>query len=72
MITFQVFFCCLGGWSFEGECLICLLVLIVKLLTGFEASVPHVKDFTLGVSLVIWDGAAIVQMLKAVGVSTVQ
>ena len=31
-------------------------ILVVKLLTGFEAFVPHVKDFTLGVSVVILDG----------------
>ena len=30
------------------------------------------KKFTLGVSVVILDGASIVQMLKGVGVSTVQ
>ena len=42
MITFQVFlflfFCLFLGA--EGECLICLKVLVVKLLTGFEALVP--------------------------------
>ena len=53
-------------------CLVCLIVLVVKLLTGFEASGPPVKDFALGVSVVILDGASIVQILKAVGVSTVQ
>ena len=31
-----------------------------------------VKDFTLGVSVVILDGASLVQMLKGVEVSTVQ
>ena len=40
-------------------------ILAVKLLTGFEAFVPPVKDFTL-------DGASIVQMLKVVVVSIVQ
>ena len=40
-------------------------ILDVKLLTGFEAFVPPVKDFTL-------NGASIVQMLKVVGVSIVQ
>ena len=75
MITFQVFYVFFflgGGGGFGGECLICLIVSIVKLLTGFEAFVPYVKDFKLGVSIVIWDGAAIVLMLKVVGVSTVQ
>ena len=48
-----------------GVCLICLIFLVVKLLTGFEAFVPSVKDFAL-------DGASIVQMLKVVGVSIVQ
>ena len=37
-------------------CLICLIILVVKLLTGFKAFVPPVKDFTL-------DGASVVQML---------
>ena len=31
-----------------------------------------VKDFTLGVSVVILDGASVVQILKGVGTSTVQ
>ena len=46
----------------EG-CLICLIVLVMKLLTGFEAFGPPVKDFTLGVSVVILDGASVVQIL---------
>ena len=58
------------GWG--GGCLICLKCLVVKLLTGFEVLVPPAKKFTLGVSIVILDGASIVQMLKGVGVSTVQ
>ena len=33
---------------------------------------PPVKDFALGVSVVILDGASIVQILKGVGASTVQ
>ena len=53
-------------------CLICPIVLVVKLLTGFKAFGPPVKDFALGVSVVILDGASIVQILKGVGVSTVQ
>ena len=57
---------------FVGGCLICLIFLVVKLLTGFKAFVPPVKDFTLGVSVVILDGASIVQILKRVGVYTVQ
>ena len=55
-----------------GGCLICLIVLVLKLLTGFEELGPSVKDFTLGVSVVILDGASVVQKLKAVGASTVQ
>ena len=55
-----------------GKFLICLIVLVVYLLTGFEAFVPPVKDFTLGVSVVILDGASIVRMLKGLEVSTVQ
>ena len=54
------------------ECLVFLIVLVVKLLTGFGALVPPLKKITLGVSVVILDGASIVQMLKSVGVSTVQ
>ena len=53
-------------------CLICLTVLVVKLLTGFEAFGPPVKDFTLGVSVVILDGASVIQILKGVGASTIQ
>ena len=55
-----------------GGCLICLKVLVVKLLTGFEAFGPPVKDFALAVSVVILDGASVVQILKGVGASTVQ
>ena len=55
-----------------GGCLICLIVLVVKLLTGFEVFSPPVKDFTLGVSVHILDVASVVQILKAVGASTVQ
>ena len=36
-----------------GGCLICIIVLVVKLLTGFEAFGSLVKDFALGVSVVI-------------------
>ena len=43
----------------------CLIFLDVKLLTGFEAFVPPVNDFTL-------DGASIVQMLKVVWYRIVQ
>ena len=58
----------LGG----GGCLVCLIVLVVKQLTGFKAFGPPVKDFSLGVSVVILDGASVVQILKGVGASTVQ
>ena len=44
----------------------------MKLLTGFEAFGPFVKDFALGVSVVILDEASVVQVLKGVGSSTVQ
>ena len=57
---------------FLWGCLVCLIVLVVKLLTGFEAFGPPVKDFSLGVSVVILDGASVVQILKGVGASTVQ
>ena len=57
-----------GGGAFE-ECLICL---VVKLLTDFKALAPPINIFTLGVSVVILDGASIVQLLKGVGASTVQ
>ena len=50
----------------EGGCLICLKVLVVKLLTGFEAFGPPVKDFALGVSVVLLDGASVLQILKDV------
>ena len=53
-------------------CLICLIVLVVKLLTGFEAFGSPVKDLVLRVSVVILDGISIVQILKGVGASTVQ
>ena len=55
-----------------GGILTWLIVWVVKLLTGFEALVLPVKDFTLGVSVVILNGASVVQMLKGVEVSTVQ
>ena len=54
------FFLCVGG-----GCLVCLIVLVVKLLTSFEAFGPPVKDFALGVSVVILDGASLVQILLA-------
>ena len=44
----------------------------MKLLTGFEAFGPRVKDFELGVSVVILDGASVVQMFNGVGASTIQ
>ena len=47
-----------------GGCLICLIVMVVKLLTGFEAFCPPVKDYALAVSVVILDGASVVQILK--------
>ena len=56
----------------EGGCLICIIVLAVKLLTGFEAFGPPVNDFALEDSVVILDGASVGLMLKGVGVSTVQ
>ena len=46
-----------------GGCLICPIVWVVKLLTGFEAFGPPIKDFALGVSVVILDEAAVVQIL---------
>ena len=54
-----------------GGGLICIIS-VVKLLNGLEAFGPPVKDFTLGVIVAILDGASVVQILKGVGVSTVQ
>ena len=66
MITLH-FFLGGGGWG-----LICLIVLVVKLVTGFDAFVPPLKDFTYGVSVVILDGTSFVQILIDLGASTVQ
>ena len=44
----------------------------MKLLTGFEAFVPPVKDFTYGASVVILDGTYFVQIFIGLGASTVQ
>ena len=57
-VTFVCFFCFLlfffgGGWG-----------LAVKLLTGFEAFGPPVKDFALAVSVVILDGASLFRYLR--------
>ena len=51
--------------------MICLIVLVVKLLTAFQAFGPPVKDFALGVSVVILDGASVVQILKGIRVSSI-
>ena len=48
------------------------MVLVVKLLTGFKAFGPPVKDFALGVSVVILDGASVAQILKGVAVISEQ
>ena len=58
-VTFYLFF-----FFWGGGCLICLIVLVVKLLTGFKAFGPPVKDFALGVSVVILDGALLFRYLK--------
>ena len=55
-----------------GGCLVCLIDLVVTLLTGFEAFGHPVKDFAFGVSVIIWDGASVVHIIKSVGASTVQ
>ena len=44
----------------------------MKLLTGFKPFGPPVKDLALAVSVVILDGASVVQILKGVVASTVQ
>ena len=44
----------------------------MKLLNGFEAFGPPVKDFAPRVSVIILDGAAVVQIIKGVGARTVQ
>ena len=65
LITFQVFYRGVG----MGECLVCLIGLVDWL----RGTCSPVKDFTIGVSVVILDGASIFQMLKVVGaISTVQ
>ena len=51
--------------------MICLIVLVVKLLTAFQAFGPPVKDFALGISVVILDGASVVQILKGIRVSSI-
>ena len=53
-------------------CLIYHIVLVVKLLSGFKTFGPPVKVFALGISVVILDGASVVQILKGVRVSTAQ
>ena len=40
--------------------------------TGFEPFGPPVKEFALGVSVVILDGASVVQILNGEWASTVQ
>ena len=52
-------------------CLIFLIALVVKLLTGLKAFDPPVKDFALGVNNVILDGASVVLILKCVGASSI-
>ena len=47
---------------FCGGCLTRLIVLVVKLLTGFEAFGPPVEDFALGVSVVILNAVSVVQI----------
>ena len=57
-----------GGWGGGGGgCLICLIVSVVKRLTGFKAFGPPVKDF-----VVILDRVSVVQILNSVGAGTVQ
>ena len=56
---------------FCGRCLICPIVLVVKILAACEAFGPPVKDFALGVSVVIFDGDFVVHILKGVWDSTV-
>ena len=63
-----IFFFFLGGGGVPGM----PHSLVVKQMTGFKAFGPPVKDFSLGVSVVILDGASVVQILKGVGASTVQ
>ena len=46
--------------------LICLIGLVVKLLTGFEAFGPPVKEFAIGVSVIILDEASVFQLFKCV------
>ena len=60
MIKLNFFFFWGGGGGGRGS-LICLTVLVVKLLTDFEEFGSPVKEITLGVSVVILDGASVVQ-----------
>ena len=71
MITFHVFLFLFFLGAVE-ECLICLIVFCCKATDWLRGISSSFKNFTLGVSVVILDGASIVQMLKGVGVSTVQ
>ena len=68
----QSILCGYDNVTFLLGCLICLIDLVVKLLSGFEAIGPPIKVFALAVSGVILDEASIVQILKGVGASTVQ
>ena len=44
----------------------------MKLLAGFKSFGPPVKDFALGVSVVILDGASVVQRGQHCSVSSIQ
>ena len=44
----------------------------MKLLVGFEGFGPPVKVLALGLSVVILDGASVIQILKGEGACTVQ
>ena len=48
-----------------GGCLVCLIVWVVKLLTGFEAFGPPAKYFVLGSHSCLLGGASVVQILLA-------
>ena len=54
---------------FWGGCLVCLIVLVVKLPTGFEAFGPPVKHFVLGVRVVIWMAPPLFRYLKVLGLA---
>ena len=67
MITLLLFIFLGGGW-----CLICLIVFGCEATDWLRDIWSPVKDIALGDSVVILDGASVVQILKGVEASTIQ